>query len=155
MTRGQVKKRTERKRQKKQKTKSFCSQMGLFWEIFLSLLFALLLGVVGMLITFPIGTYFPTLHWGYATGYEVSGLAGWFIGIISGTLLALFVVSKRKKQKGCFKKALIGGILAAFVSFFLLGSVFPYEQIFFLLSAFPMVMAIVGYHWMSAKKELL
>lgn len=150
-----AKSKNKKSAQRKQSAKAVCSPKGLFLEILLSLLFALILGVVGMLIALPIGAYAPNLHWGYATGYEVSGLFGWFIGVIAGTLFALFIVSKWKKQKGCFKKALIGGFVGAAVSFLLLGSVFPYGQIFFLLSAFPMAMAMVGYHWMSAKKEFL
>ena len=145
-------KRKKQSSQKKQ-SKVVCSSKGLMLEIVLSLLFGLILGVVGMLIALPIGTYSPSLHWGYATGYEVSGLAGWFVGIIAGTLLALFMVSKWKKQKGCFIKAAVGASIAAAVSFVLLGSVFPYGQIFFLLSVFPVAIALVCYHWMSAKKE--
>ncbi|MBI5072363.1 hypothetical protein HZA99_00945 [Candidatus Woesearchaeota archaeon] len=148
-------KRQNKKTVKRKNPNSFCSSKGLVIEILLSLLFALLLGVVGMLIALPIGAYSPNLHWGYATGYEVSGVVGWFIGVIAGTIFALFIVSKWKKQKGCFRKAAVGGILGAAVSLILLGYVFPYAQIFFLLSAFPMAMAMVGYHWTSARKEFL
>ncbi len=154
MARRQSKKAAQKK-QKRNVSNSSCSPKGLAMEIVLSLLFALLLGVVGMLVALPVGAYSPSLHWGYASGYEVSGLVGWFIGVIAGTLFALFIVSKWKPQKGCFTKAAVAGVIAATVSFFLLGSVFPYAQIFFLLSAFPIAMAMVGYHWVSAKKEFL